>query len=360
MKHAAESPRIPVILLGGTGYVSGELLRLLSFHPRFRVAGVGSSSHAGQEVLGAFGHLSGDGLGELRFEPFETLGRHFEKDENLGLFAATPHGSTAALVDSLIVQAEKTGARLRVVDLSADGRFTDPDAFTAVYGLPHGAPHRCASFTCAVPEHYPGTPPAFAAQPGCFTTAAVLPLFPLFAADLCEDVVFVSAVTGSSGSGRAPSAKTHHPERHGNLLAYSPLAHRHEPEMARLLAAARPGCSPQVEFVPHSGPFVRGIHATIRATLREPSSAARLVSVLNEFYATSPFVEASTELPALNDVVGTNRARIGVAVRGRTAVLTCVIDNLVKGAAGGAIQWMNRLFGLDDDTGLRMPGLGYF
>lgn len=360
MKQPAESRRIPVVLLGGTGYVSGEILRLLSFHPRFQVIGIGSSSHAGQDVLGSFAHLSGIGLENLRFEPFDALARRFEKGLHLGVFAATPHGTTAALVDALLLKAEGAGTHLHIVDLSADGRFADPATFATLYGLPHGAPHLCASFTCAVPEHYQGRPPAFAAQPGCFTTAAVLPLFPLFATDLCEESVFVSGITGSSGSGRASSAKTHHPERHGNLSAYSPLAHRHEPEMACLLAAARPGCSPRVDFVPHSGPFVRGIHATIRATLREPSSAPRVVAALNDFYASSPFVEASTEPPALHDVVGTNRCLIGVAVRGRTAVLTSVIDNLVKGASGGAIQWMNRLFDLDDDTGLHMPGLGYF
>ncbi len=359
MKSSADARPIPVVLLGGAGYVSGELLRLLCLHPRFRVVGIGSDGHAGQRVVDAFHHLSGIGLDQLRFEPFEGLGRHFEKDLHLGLFAATPHGATASLLDTLLLRAERAGARPHVVDLSADGRFTDPEAFAAVYGLPHGAPHRCASFTCAVPEHYRGVPPAFAAQPGCFTTAAVLPLFPLFAMNLCEEGVFICAVTGSSGSGRTPTAKTHHPERHANLSAYSPLAHRHEPEMARLLAAARPDCAPSVEFVPHSGPFVRGIHSTIRATLREPSPASRIVAVLNEFYAASAFVEASSEPPALHEVVGTNRCRIGVAVRGRTIVMTSVIDNLVKGAAGGAIQWMNRLFALDDDTGLRLPGLGF-
>ncbi len=112
--------------------------------------------------------------------------------------------------------------------------------------------------------------------------------------------------------------------------------------------------------MPHSGPFVRGIHATLRMTLREALPAGELVERANRFYAHTPFVRASLELPRLTDVVGTNRCRLGIATRGRTLVVTSVIDNLVKGAAGGGVQWMNRLFDLPDDTGLNLPGLGWF
>jgi N-acetyl-gamma-glutamyl-phosphate reductase len=175
--------------------------------------------------------------------------------------------------------------------------------------------------------------------------------------DLVDGPIFVSAVTGSSGSGRTPAANTHHPERSGNLYAYGVLAHRHEQEMRDLLAAARPGSGPDVEFVPHSGPFVRGIHATLRLTLRRAETAERLVARVNAHYSKSPFVTASTTLPKLTEIVGTNRLRLGIATRDRTLVVTSVVDNLTKGAAGGAVQWMNRLFDLDEDTGLRLPGL---
>jgi N-acetyl-gamma-glutamyl-phosphate reductase len=185
-------------------------------------------------------------------------------------------------------------------------------------------------------------------------------VYPLLAAGLCEGSIFVSAITGSSGSGRLPSETTHHPARRSNVRAYAILAHRHEFEMRRLLAPALGGGQIDVEFVPHSGPFARGIHATVRMSLREPVSAAEAVDVLNAFYGDSSFVSASTEAPSLTEVVGTNRCRIGVATRGRTLVATSVIDNLVKGAAGGGVQWMNRLFGLDDAAGLRAPGLGWY
>jgi len=354
-----EREAVPVMILGGTGYVAGEVLRLLAGHPVLKVAAVSSTSQVEEPVSSFFPHLAGLFHRELRFEGVDALGRLFERGRPVAVFAATPHGSTAALLDAILAQAESIGAPVRVVDLSADFRFSDPAQFARIYGQAHGAPHRCASFVCAVPEHVEGRPAAHAVQPGCFTTAVTLAAYPMYALGLAQGSVFVSAVTGSSGSGRTPGAATHHPERSGNLFAYSALQHRHEPEMRRLLAPACGGTEPEVEFVAHSGPFVRGIHATLRMTLTEPLGAAEIAEAINGFYSGSPFVSASAEPPRLNEVVGTNRCRLGVATRGRTAVVTGVLDNLVKGAAGGAVQWMNRLFGLDEDAGLRLPGLGW-
>ncbi len=369
---------VPAIVLGGTGYVAGELLRLLAGHPVFRVAAVTSSTHAGTFVADAFPHLAGTLPEGLRFSGVDALASSAQADgaessaraaeplnqvlpgAPIAVFAATPHGETAALLDSLLGAFEERGVMPRAVDLSADFRFTDTGRYEAIYGREHRAPHRAASFTCAVPEHHAGPAPLHATQPGCFTTAAVLAAYPFFAAGLVEDDVFVSAVTGSSGSGRAPTANTHHPERRSAMYAYAPLVHRHEAEMRMLLSAARGGREPEVEFVPHSGPFVRGIHATLRLTLKQPMPAAEAVAILNVFYAGAPFVHATETPPRLTEVVGTNRCRLGIATRGRTLVVTSVIDNLVKGAAGGAVQWMNRLFDLSDDTGLRLPGLGVF
>ena len=349
-----EAASIPIVVLGGSGYVAGELLRLLCLHPRFRVTSVVSSGHAGEPVVDAFAHLRGSAVDELRFERLEEGCERLRRGERLGVFAATPHGATAALLDTFLGRAESCGAQLKAVDLSADFRLKNAAAFAEIYGKPHGAPSRLGSFVCAVPEHHRDRPAAHAAQPGCFTTAATLPAYPLLHAGLCEGAVFVSAITGSSGSGRVPVPGTHHPERHGNVRAYSPLVHRHEVEMRQILAPA------EVEFVPHSGPFVRGIHATVRLTLREPVAAEAAVDVVNRFYGGGSFVTASTDTPSLTEVVGTNRCRIGIATRGRTLIATSVIDNLVKGAAGGGIQWMNRLFGLHDAEGLRLPGLGWY
>ncbi len=356
----SDGAKFPVAILGGSGYVSGELLRLLAGHPRFEVRAALSTSQAGEPVTASFPHLAGTALDALRFGDPGAVQPLFESGREIGLFAATPHGTTGALVGALLDHADAVGARVRVVDLSADFRFRDPEAFAAIYGKSHGAPARCPAFACAVPEHFAGRPAAHAAQPGCFTTAVVLAAYPLFAAGLAAGEVFVSAVTGSSGSGRTPAANTHHPERRSTMYAYSPLAHRHEAEMRALLAPACGGEAPEVEFVPHSGPFVRGIHATLRVPLAQAASAADLAAAIDAFYAGSPFVSASPAPPKLTEVVGTNRCRIGVSVRGRTAVLLSVIDNLVKGAAGGGVQWMNRLFGLPDETGLVLPGIGWF
>ncbi len=348
---------VPAVILGGTGYVAGELLRILAGHPVLAPRTVVSRSRAGEPVVAAFPHLAGVGLEALRFEPPEAAADALAGGAPAAIFAATPHGETAGMLDALLARA---GAGTHAVDLSADFRFADPARFESVYGRPHRAPARAAEFICAVPEHARGATTPHAAQPGCFTTAATLAAYPFFALGLAGGTVFVSAVTGSSGSGRAPGPGTHHPDRRSDLYAYSPLAHRHEAEMRMLLGAARGGAEPEVEFVPHSGPFVRGIHATVRLELRDPIPAAALVEAVNGFYAGSPFVAATAAPPRLTEVVGTNRCRLGIASRGRTAVVTSVIDNLVKGAAGGAVQWMNRLLDLPEDAGLRFSGLGVY
>ena len=412
-RSGERASKIPVAILGGSGYVAGELLRLLSAHPRFELAAIGSTSAAGELVEDSFPHLAGALPDGLRFvseeeivpalaEAGERVRSSGEESSNAidpsrdaaeqprgskrgrsggtdlggpssriessgldtttaaGLFAATPHGATAALVGRALQRAEHTDVPLHVVDLSADFRFPDPLRFASIYGQAHAAPELCPSFTACVPEHTAGAPTPHAAQPGCFTTAAVLPVAPLLAGGMIEGDIFVSAITGSSGSGRTPGARTHHPQRRSGLYAYAPLAHRHEAEMRALLGAFMGGVEPEVAFVPHSGPFVRGIHATIRVGLTSEMIAPEIAAAINAFYESAPFVGARCEPPSLTDVVGTNACRIGVAARGRTAVLTSVIDNLVKGSAGGGVQWMNRLFGLPDDTGLRTAGLGWF
>jgi len=350
---------IPVAVLGGNGYVAGELLRLLAAHPTFRVAAVGSASHAGERVGELFPHLAACEVGKLRSCGLDEAGEIFESGGRAGVFAATPHGTTAAMLDALLARAEALGTRAHSVDLSADFRFADPARFAAIYGQPHGAPRRCAEFLRGVPEVVAGVGAKHASQPGCFTTAVVLAAYPLLASGLVRGPVFVSAVTGSSGAGRTPTPTTHHPERRSNVFAYAPLAHRHEAEMRTLLAPANGGAEPEIEFVPHSGPFVRGIHATLRLTLRSPMTAETVQAAMADFYAGAPFVRVTTPPPRLAEVVGSNHCRLGVAARGETVVVTSVLDNLGKGAAGGAIQWMNRLFGLPEATGIEAPGLGW-
>jgi N-acetyl-gamma-glutamyl-phosphate reductase len=358
--------RIPVVVVGGNGYVSGELLRLLGMHPGFQVAAVTSTSHAGDKITNQFPHLNGVFSHDLVFEPLTQLPALFEKyrKQPIGVLLATPHGATAGLAVELLEMAKQVGASLRLVDLSADFRFEDTERYAKIYKAAHGAPILQKNFFCGIPELSPGTMNAqHVAHPGCFTTASVLAAYPFFNFNLVEDTVFVSAVTGSSGSGRKPIAGTHHPERHSNLYAYTPLAHRHEEEMKILIGRACGGKEPEVDFVPHSGAHSRGIHATVQMRLKQPASATlaeELVTKVNELYAHTPFVRASLTPPKLNEVAGTNRCQLGIAVRGRTLVVTSAIDNMMKGSAGGGMQWLNRLCCFPEHTGLVLPGLGWY
>lgn len=423
---------IPVAVLGGSGYVAGELLRLLAGHPRLRLVAVLSDSRAGETVAAHFAHLRGTAPGELSFGALADLEATVAAHPRLGLFIALPHGTAAVHVDRALTAAEAGGTDLRIVDLGSDFRHRDAATWEALYGQPHGAPHRLDAFRCALPDLEPvtgaDTDLRCIAHPGCFTTAATLALAPLWALGRIDPdhPVHVVAITGSTGAGRTPTATTHHPERRSDLCAYAPMAHRHEPEMRTLVARAAGGGpggnDPEILFVPHSGPFARGIHATITARLARPADAATLAAEMESFFQTrtqpqaqppsppspsspspelpsplpsslslpsteslspssllspSPSTESFSSLPSpdrdgsgsfvqvlpgpprLQAVVGTNRCDLAVAVRGEQLIVFSAIDNLVKGAAGGGVQWMNRLFGLPAATGLVLPGLGW-
>lgn len=354
---SAPMPAIPAIVLGGTGYVAGELLRLLAGHPRLAVAAVLSDSQSGGGVEAAFPHLAGCYPG-LAFSGREEIARLVGTQETSAVLCAAPHGAAAPLLDEILTVADKAGSAVKVVDVSADFRFVDGAAYEAVYGHPHGAPGRLGEFVCALPEHLAETPAGHVGHPGCFVTATLLAAVPLLKLGLVEPRISVVAVTGSTGAGRKPTDTTHHPARRSNLFAYSPLKHRHEPEM-RALAAAASGVEAEIFFTPQAGPFARGIYATLQARLTRPMATEEVRQALAGFYAGAPFVDVLHDPPRLQDVVGTNRARLSVAVSGDHLVVLSAIDNLVKGAAGGAIQWMNRLLGFPETAGLMTPGLGW-
>ena len=353
---------VPVLVVGGSGYVAGELLRLLAGHPFFRLAGVVSESRAGERLDGIFPHLAGTALEASALAGPEAIPAILADSPSLAVFSALPHGEAAARIDALLAAAEAAGCAARVVDLSADFRHRHAARYAAIYGRAHGAPGRLGEFLCALPEHVPAAAtPRHVAHPGCFTTAATLALAPLVAGGWIEPRATVVAVTGSTGAGRTPGATTHHPERRSDLFAYAPLAHRHEPEIAALTAAAAPAGSPapEIDFVPQAGPFARGIHATVSARLARVADADSVRAALADYYPSPSFVRVLDAPPRLQAVVGTNRCDLGVAVRGDRLIAFSVLDNLVKGAAGGACQWMNRLFGLPESAGLRLPGLGW-
>jgi len=351
------SSSIQAVVLGASGYVGGELLRLIAGHPDFKLAAAVSDSRADLPVAGTFAHLS-QVLAGTRFVTRDAWLNAIEDGSDVALFSAAPHGASAETLKAVLRAATGKKLNIHIVDSSADFRYSEQSDWEAVYGSEHGAPELLQEFTCAVPEHADTITSPHVGHPGCFATAALLATVPLMRSGLTTSEVFVSGTTGSTGSGRSPQAGTHHPERNSNLYAYKPLAHRHSPEIARLATAASKRDT-TVHFVPHSGPFARGIHITLQAKAKTLVNDGQLRDIYAKAYANSPFVEVVSGTPRLKNVVASNMCHIGVATDGESVVVMSVIDNLVKGAAGGAVQWMNRLWNLPETTGLMAAAPGW-
>jgi N-acetyl-gamma-glutamyl-phosphate reductase len=350
------SGQFPTIVLGGSGYVAGEFLRLIAAHPRLTLGGVVSSSQAGEPVAKTFAHLA-PAYGRELFVSIDAVIEKLKTAPRWLVLSGAPHGASAQLIAQLLDAAAGAGVALTVVDASADFRFTDPGAWAKVYGHEHATPQLIPQFTCAVPEHLDRIDTPHAAHPGCFATTMLLGLVPLASAGFAEEFN-VSAVTGSTGAGRTPRETTHHPVRQSNLFAYQALKHRHAPEVRALVKAAS-GRDIDLQFVPHSGPFARGIHATIFARARERVTQAQVVEALTEFYRGAEFVRVEAEPPRMKDIAATNYSAVHAVVDGDTIVVCSVLDNLLKGAAGGSIQWANRLLGLPETLGLDTPAAGW-
>jgi N-acetyl-gamma-glutamyl-phosphate reductase common form len=352
-----QKEKVPTVVLGGTGYVAGELLRLIAGHPGLTLKAVLSDSQPGELVSKSFTHLA-PVFPQLKFSSLDEIKQFVATTPNAAILSAAPHGVSASLIDGILDAADKAGTKPRLVDISADYRFSTAEAYEAVYKHPHGAPERLKQFTCAVPEHLAKVSTPYVAHPGCYATAQLLAVVPLIKLGIAEPRIFIAGVTGSSGSGRTPGAGTHHPQRHSDMYAYNPLGHRHAPEVVALTAAAC-GVQPEICFIPHSGPFVRGIHVTAQATARKSMKTPELLAALVDFYKDSPFVRVTLEMPRVKDVVASNYAHLSAVADGKTVAVMCVVDNLTKGAAGGAVQWLNRLLGFDEALGLTAPAPGW-
>jgi N-acetyl-gamma-glutamyl-phosphate reductase len=348
---------IHAVVFGAGGYVGGELLRLIAAHPDFELSAAVSDSRAGTPVAETFAHLSQ----LLNGVSFVAIGDGFADildGANVALFSAAPHGASAEIIAAALQTASDRNFKIHVVDSSADFRYAKQSEWESVYGTTHGAPQLIEHFSSGVPEHIENITTPHVGHPGCFATATLLAAVPLIRSGLTDAEIFVSGVTGSTGSGQSPQAGTHHPERNSNLYAYKPLAHRHAPEMSGLAEAAS-GRASTVHFVPHSGPFARGIHITLQAKTRDSVTEQQLRDVYAKAYEDSPFVELVGSTPKLKNVVASNMCHIGVATDGDSVVVMSAIDNLVKGAAGGAVQWMNRLWGLPETNGLLAAAPGW-
>lgn len=364
--------RIPTLVLGASGYVGGELLRLLGFHPRLELVAAASRSQAGQRIAGVFPHLAPI-YGRESFCSLETALDCLKKRGPLAIFSALPHGEAAAVLDR-VETAASSPEELSVVDSSSDFRFADPALFERIFQHPHPSPASLTRWSCTLPELVDSVAPKRWAHPGCFTTGVSLAAAPLFESGLASGTLRASAVTGSTGSGRQPKPTTHHPDRHGGFRAYQPLVHRHAEEMRFLLSSL--GTTPLLSFVPHSGPFARGIYATLFAGLIADATDEDVVAAYRSWADRCPFLQLLDEPPSLKSVVGTNELHVSLSFNdnpaagtGRSAelgdsvdhevVICAALDNLTKGSAGGAIQAMNRCFDWADETGLRLPGLGW-
>ncbi|MEM1174821.1 MAG: N-acetyl-gamma-glutamyl-phosphate reductase [Pseudomonadota bacterium] len=341
---------IPAAIIGATGYVGGEALRLLGAHPRFELAAAVSDSRAGQTIAQTFPHLSAQ-VGDTAFAAHANWIEQLDSGSDVAVFSTMPHGKSAATIADALERLAQRNITAHVVDASADFRYSSLEAYEAVYGAGHGAPELIGEFASGLPEHVAGKPAEHVGNPGCFATAMLLASVPLLASGYTDEHLFITGITGSTGSGRSPSDGTHHPERHSNLYAYKPLGHRHAPEVAEMAAAAS-GVAPRLHFVPHSGPFTRGIYANVQAKLVKSAAADDVRDCFLKAYADCPFVRVVDGTPRVKNVVASNYAELGVAVDDDVVLVMSTIDNLVKGAAGGAMQWMNRLWGLPDSTGL--------
>src|SRR5690606_30051691 len=309
------------VVIAATGYVGGEMLRLIAAHPRFTLRAAVSESRAGQSLGAVFPQLAG-AYAETGFCKPGTWIDGLDRGSKLALFSAAPHGASAAVVADALEKAGRRNLDVDVVDCSADFRYADAEQYAGVYKAPHAAPALLGAFSCGLPEQVSGVPSEHVGHPGCFTTAVLLASVPV--AGLSSGPLFVTAITGSTGSGRAAQPGTHHPERHSNLYAYKALAHRHAPELEALTEGAT-GHRVAFHFVPHSGPFSRGIYATLQATLADGAPAGTVGDAFRNYYEGAPFVRIVDGAPKLKNVVGSNYCHIGIAEADGVAVVMSAI-----------------------------------
>ena len=314
---------IKVGIIGGAGYTAGELIRLLINHPQVDIAFIHSSSNAGNAVSDVHGGLIGDC--DLRFSEEYDLGAI-----DL-LFLCSAHGQSRKFWEQ-----NSMPEGLKVIDLAQD--FRD-ESCGYLYGLPEINRKRISG--CSL-----------LANPGCFATAIQLALLPLAAAGKLKDEVHITAITGSTGAGVKPGATTHFSWRNDNISVYKAFEHQHLIEIRRTLTTLCPSFDSAVNFVPMRGDFARGIFASVYTTTELTEQQA--VELYNDFYKDAAFTFVAQRDIDLKQVVNTNKALVGLRKYGDKLHIVSVIDNLLKGASGQAVQNMNIMLGLDEKLGLKL------
>jgi N-acetyl-gamma-glutamyl-phosphate reductase common form len=338
--------KIKIAIFGGSGYGGSELLRILLFHPNAEVVLVTANEHAGKAVGEVHKNLFG--LTDLKFEKAPDDLSKLDKIEVA--FFALPHGQALNLIPNLPED-------VKVVDLSGDFRINDADVFKQFYKLEHNALDLQKRFVYGLTETNREAIKSanYVANPGCFATATLLALAPLVKSGLLTGKIIVDAKTGSSGSGAKAAANTHHPQRANSFYAYKPFQHQHVPEIEQHLRQVG-AFDTDFIFMTHSLPVSRGIFASCYLETTNLLTNEDVKNIYELFYKDSFFVRIVENSPDINWVKTTNFCDIAAHSNGKQIAVFSAIDNLVKGAAGQAVQNMNLMFGLDERTGLILAG----
>lgn len=337
--------RIRCAIIGASGYTGAELIRLLHSHPHAEIAALSANSHAGQQMQDVFPHLFYDALPPLT----STEAIHF--DDIDVAFCCLPHATSQKIIATL-------PKHLKIIDLSADFRLADVEAYRHWYGEDHHAPALQAEAIYGLTEHYRADLPnhRLIANPGCYPTCSLLPLLPLAKAGMLEaDPIIIDAKSGVSGAGRAIKQGMLYNEVSEGMTAYSVNHHRHMGELHQELSLAL-GVQPRITFVPHLIPQKRGMVTTIYARLTSGYDITAARAQLHQTYEYEPFVHLMPQgnVPSTHSVRGSNHCLMNIFAGSdaRSIILISVIDNLMKGASGQAVQNMNLLCGLPETEGL--------
>jgi N-acetyl-gamma-glutamyl-phosphate reductase len=332
-------------IINVTGYTGVELARLLYQHPEVELASATGRSAAGQKLGEVFPHLAGIDL---------TIKAELE-DVDLA-FSAMPHKESAQVVISLLERG------IKVVDISADFRLKEASEYERWYGFAHPASQLLAEAVYGLPELYRSkvSSAKLVANPGCYPTGAILALAPAVKAKLIKPDIVIDSKSGVSGAGRTLNLQTQFAEANEDVSAYALEGHRHLPEITQELKKLAKGKAPSVTFVPHLVPMTRGILTTAYAPLASSKlKVEELRKLYLDFYKDEPFVRVASSPPHTKHTLGNNLCLVYPTIdprAGKLIVISC-IDNLVKGAAGQAIQNMNLMLGLPETTGLEAPAI---
>jgi N-acetyl-gamma-glutamyl-phosphate/LysW-gamma-L-alpha-aminoadipyl-6-phosphate reductase len=342
-------------IIGGSGYVGSELLRLLLLHPQAEVTMVTSRQSVGEYIFNVHPNLRG--LTQLKFVPQDMA--ELQKNCDL-IFTATPHGGSVNLVPKLLE------AGLKVIDMSADFRLKNPADYETYYGWKHAHPEMLKEAAYGMPElHREEIKNArLIACPGCMATSAILGLAPIVKAGLVDkDKIVVDLKVGSSGGGSKPSISSHHPERFSGVRPYKVVGHRHIAEVEQELNALTNELV-KISFTPHAVNMVRGILATIYTFPKQPITNKDIWKALRAQYEGEPFIrlvkyqKGPYQLPDPKVTLGTNYCDVGFEIdeHANRLLLFSALDNMTKGASGQGVQCMNILMGIDETTGLKSTG----